>query len=86
MALTACQSAVMNPRGPVGLADRTILVDSLAIMLAIVVPTILATLGIAQYTQAQFMQALAAAGYKAERLPKNLEHNPSRMTFRTRPS
>jgi cytochrome o ubiquinol oxidase subunit 2 len=52
MALTACQSGVMNPRGPVGLADRTILVDSLAIMLAIVVPTILATLGIAWWFRA----------------------------------
>jgi len=39
-------------------------------------------LGIAQYTEAQFMQRLAAAGYKAERLARNMEHNPARMTFR----
>ena len=44
------------------------------------------TLGIAQYTQADFMQKLAAAGYAAERLPRNLEHNPARMTFRARRS
>jgi SAM-dependent methyltransferase len=44
------------------------------------------TLGIAQYTQAEFMQVLTAAGYKAERLPQNLEHNPARMTFRARPA
>jgi ubiquinone/menaquinone biosynthesis C-methylase UbiE len=42
------------------------------------------TLGIAQYTEADFMQRLAAAGYVAERLPHNLEHNPARMTFRAR--
>jgi cytochrome o ubiquinol oxidase subunit 2 len=45
--LTACQPAVLDPQGPVGLADKTILIDSLAIMLAIVVPTIAATLGFA---------------------------------------
>ena len=33
---------VLDPCGPIGLADRTILVDSIAIMLAIVVPTIVA--------------------------------------------
>ena len=42
------------------------------------------TLGIAQYTQNEFIQKLAAAGFVAERLPYNLEHNPARMTFRAR--
>jgi SAM-dependent methyltransferase len=42
------------------------------------------TLGIAQYTQADFMEKLVAAGFAAERLPHNLEHNPARMTFRAR--
>ena len=42
------------------------------------------TLGIAQYTEAAFMAKLTAAGYAAERLPRNLEHNPARMTFRAR--
>jgi cytochrome o ubiquinol oxidase subunit 2 len=45
--LTACQSSVLDPKGVVGIADKTILIDSLAIMLAIVVPTIIATLGVA---------------------------------------
>ena len=45
--LAACRAAVLDPQGPVGAADRTILIDSLAIMLAIVVPTIAATLGVA---------------------------------------
>jgi SAM-dependent methyltransferase len=41
-------------------------------------------LGIARYTEAEFMQILRAAGYAAERLPRNMEHNPARMTFRAR--
>jgi predicted TPR repeat methyltransferase len=45
-----------------------------------------ATLGIAQYTESQFMQKLKAAGFAAERLPRNWEHNPARMTFRARPA
>jgi SAM-dependent methyltransferase len=43
------------------------------------------TLGIAQYTQAQFTQKLEAAGFTAERLARNWEHNPARMTFRATP-
>ena len=50
--LTACQPAVLDPQGAVGIANKTILVDSLAIMLAIVVPTILATFGVAWWFRA----------------------------------
>jgi cytochrome o ubiquinol oxidase subunit 2 len=39
-----CTTALMSPAGPVAAAERTILLDSLAIMLVIVVPTIVATL------------------------------------------
>jgi cytochrome o ubiquinol oxidase subunit II len=45
--LSGCDWAVLNPKGPVGDGNATILVDSVAIMLAIVVPTIIATLGVA---------------------------------------
>ncbi|MEJ0078013.1 MAG: methyltransferase domain-containing protein [Alphaproteobacteria bacterium] len=41
-------------------------------------------LGIARYSEAEFTQKLRAAGFSAERLPKNVEHNPARMTFRAR--
>ena len=41
LALCGCSTAVIDTRGPIGDADRTILLDSLAIMLAIVIPTIL---------------------------------------------
>ena len=43
------------------------------------------TLGIAQYTQAQFMRKLTDAGFSPERLARNMEHNPARMTFRAKP-
>jgi hypothetical protein len=42
-------------------------------------------LGIAQYTEADFRQKLVAAGLSAERLTRNLEHNPARMSFRAKP-
>ncbi len=45
--LAGCAPAVLDPAGPVGTANRTLLLDSLAIMLVIVVPTILATLAFA---------------------------------------
>jgi cytochrome o ubiquinol oxidase subunit II len=50
--LSGCQAAVLDPQGPVGGAERTILFNSLAIMLAIVVPTIIATLGFAWWFRA----------------------------------
>jgi cytochrome o ubiquinol oxidase subunit 2 len=50
--LSACQPGVLDPRGVIGVADKTILLDSLAIMLAIVVPTILATLAFAWWFRA----------------------------------
>jgi cytochrome o ubiquinol oxidase subunit 2 len=35
---------ILDPQGPIGAADKTILIDSVAIMLAIVLPTLLAIL------------------------------------------
>lgn len=45
-----------------------------------------ATLGIRCYTEAEAMARLRAAGFRPERLAKNIEHNPRRMTFLARPS
>ena len=45
--LGGCSEGVLNPQGPVAFAERQILFNSLGIMLAIVIPTILATLGVA---------------------------------------
>ncbi len=43
LALGGCTEGVLDPRGPVASAERQILFNSLGIMLAIVIPTILAT-------------------------------------------
>ena len=51
-ALSGCNGGIFDPRGPVGAADRLILVDSLAIMLVIGLPTILATLAFAWWFRA----------------------------------
>lgn len=54
--LAGC-SGVLDPRGPVGASAKLILIDSLAIMLIIVVPTILATLGFAWWFRASNSRA-----------------------------
>jgi cytochrome o ubiquinol oxidase subunit 2 len=52
-ALAGCDHlAVLSPAGPIGSANRTILLDALAIMLAIVVPTLLAILAVAWWFRA----------------------------------
>jgi cytochrome o ubiquinol oxidase subunit II len=45
--LDGFREGVLDPKGPVAVAERLILFNSLGIMLAIVIPTILATLGVA---------------------------------------
>jgi cytochrome o ubiquinol oxidase subunit 2 len=65
--LTACQPGVLDPRGVVGIAEKTILIDSLAIMLAIVVPTITATFAFAWWfrasnTRARYLPDFAYSG------------------------
>ena len=57
LALEGCHTAVLSPAGPIGAADRAILLDALAIMLAIVVPTILATLAFAWWFRASNTRA-----------------------------
>jgi cytochrome o ubiquinol oxidase subunit II len=47
VALGGCTEGVLDPKGPIAAADRQILLNSLGIMLAIVIPTIVATLGVA---------------------------------------
>jgi cytochrome o ubiquinol oxidase subunit 2 len=41
LGLTSCSGGVLDPLGPVGAGDATILINATAIMLAIVIPTIL---------------------------------------------
>jgi cytochrome o ubiquinol oxidase subunit II len=47
--LSGCTEGVLDPKGPIATAERQILFNSLGIMLAIVIPTILATLGVAYW-------------------------------------
>jgi len=58
--LAGCGGGVLDPAGPVGAAERIILLDALAIMLAIVVPTILCILGFAWWYRASNRRALYA--------------------------
>jgi cytochrome o ubiquinol oxidase subunit 2 len=57
MFLGGCDWAVLNPKGPIGDGNATLLIDSVAIMLAIVVPTIVATLGIAWWFRSSNQRA-----------------------------
>src|SRR6201991_5070333 len=49
VAVGGCNEGVLDPKGPISVAERQILFNSLGIMLAIVIPTILATLGVAYW-------------------------------------
>jgi len=45
--LSGCTGGVLDPKGPIAAAERLILFNSTGIMLAIVIPTMLATLAVA---------------------------------------
>ena len=45
--LTACNRGILDPVGPVASAEKQILINSTAIMLAIIVPTMIATVAVA---------------------------------------
>src|SRR5262245_51183876 len=51
-ALGGCQEGVLDPKGPIAAAERLILFNSTGIMLAIVIPTMIATLGVAYWFRA----------------------------------
>jgi cytochrome o ubiquinol oxidase subunit II len=55
--LASCDEGVLDPHGPVGNAERVILYDSTAIMLAVVVPVILLTLVFAWWFRAKNRRA-----------------------------
>jgi cytochrome o ubiquinol oxidase subunit 2 len=57
-ALGGCSEGVLNPQGPIASAERQILFNSLGIMLAIVMPTILATLGVACWFRSSNKRAI----------------------------
>ena len=55
--LAACDEGVLAPRGPIGNAERIILYDATAIMLAVVIPVILLTLAFAWWFRASNTRA-----------------------------
>src|ERR1700722_101601 len=57
MVLTSCDEGVLDPHGPVGKAERVILYDATAIMLAVIVPVIVLTLAFAWWFRARNSQA-----------------------------
>jgi cytochrome o ubiquinol oxidase subunit II len=61
--VTACQPAVLDPQGVVGIAEKTLMIDSLAIMLAIVLPTIAATFAFAWWFRASNTKAKFLPGF-----------------------
>ena len=54
---------ILDPNGPIAAAEKTVLIDSIAIMLAIVLPTIAAILVFAHW----FRESNARASYWPER-------------------
>jgi cytochrome o ubiquinol oxidase subunit 2 len=64
LALAACRrDSVFTPIGPVGDQERLILLDSVAIMLAIVVPTMIATAAVAWWFRASNGRAKRDPGF-----------------------
>jgi cytochrome o ubiquinol oxidase subunit 2 len=63
LTLEGCRTAVLSPAGPIGAANRTILLDALVIMLAIVVPTILAILAFAWWFRDSNTRARRRPGF-----------------------
>ena len=57
VALGGCSGGVLDPKGPIAASERLILFNSLGIMLAIVIPTILATLAVAFWFRASNARA-----------------------------
>ena len=65
--LAGCTEGVLDPQGPIAAAEKQILFNSTGIMLAIVIPTMLATLGVAYWfrasnTRARYMPDFTYSG------------------------
>ena len=69
LGLSGCNSGIFDPNGPVGSAEKTILIDSLGIMLAIVLPTIVAIGAFAWWFRASNTRARYLPGWGIQWLP-----------------
>jgi len=61
LALGGCRADVLDPAGPIGAGEKQILIDAVAVMLVIIIPVIVATLGFAWWYR--------ASNPRARRLP-----------------
>ena len=57
LCLASCSGGALDPHGPIADAERTILFNALAIMLALVVPTLIGMLGVAWWFRASNTKA-----------------------------
>src|SRR5262249_60582056 len=55
--LGGCTGGVFDPQGPVAAAERLIMLNATGIMLAIVIPTMIATVGVAYWFRASNSRA-----------------------------
>ena len=62
--LGGCTEGVLDPKGPITFAERQILLNATGIMLAIVIPTMLATLGVAFWFRASNARARYQPNFK----------------------
>jgi cytochrome o ubiquinol oxidase subunit 2 len=62
--LGGCTDGVLDPKGPISSAERQILFNATGIMLAIVIPTVLATLGVAFWFRASNRRAQYRANFR----------------------
>jgi cytochrome o ubiquinol oxidase subunit 2 len=62
--LGGCADGVLDPKGPIAFAERQILFNATGIMLAIVIPTIIATLGVAFWFRASNERAHYRPNFK----------------------
>ncbi len=60
--LPVSQAGVLDPQGPIASAERLLLINSTAIMLVVVVPVILATLGFAWWYRSSNARASRSSG------------------------
>ena len=63
LVLGGCGRGVLDPQGPVGVAEKTLLLNATGIMLCIVVPVMIATLAVAWWFRAGNTRARYRPGW-----------------------
>jgi cytochrome o ubiquinol oxidase subunit II len=66
ISLGGCSEGILNPQGPIAAAERLLMINSTAIMLVVVVPVILATLGFAWWYRSSNPRAIRSDDHSYE--------------------